>query len=85
MKPVYIDCSDGMRRLLTEHGWEQRVIVHDGDPTREQLAALIADARVVLNGHTMIDAGLLARAPHLQSIVFLGTGASSYILSLIHI
>ncbi len=40
---------------------------------------MIADAGVVLNGHTYMTAGDLDAAPLLRRIVFLGTGASSYI------
>jgi D-3-phosphoglycerate dehydrogenase len=39
----------------------------------------MSDAVVALNGHTMMDDALLAKAPRLKSIVFLGTGATSYI------
>jgi D-3-phosphoglycerate dehydrogenase len=68
-----------MRALLDEWGLSASIGVHHGDPDAETLARLIADADVVLNGHTRMDAALLGGAKGLRSVVFLGTGASSYI------
>lgn len=79
LTPVYIDCSDGMARLIREAGWQKRARIFHGDPSPDELAGLIAEAPIVLNGHTMMGDALLALAPHLKSIVFLGTGATSYI------
>ncbi len=55
------------------------IIVFRGDPSPAELLALLREAPVVLNGHMTIDAALLAAAPNLRSIVFFGTGASSYV------
>jgi D-3-phosphoglycerate dehydrogenase / 2-oxoglutarate reductase len=86
---VFIDCSAIMRRALDHlglllplgmpRGLEPPLVVNAGDPTPQELAALLSDARVVLNGHTILDERVLSRATHLRSIVFLGTGASTYI------
>ena len=76
---VYVDCSPLMRRLLDEIGVPAGMSVFDGDPGPGELSDLVADVAVVLNGHTMMDDAVLARAPRLRSIVFLGTGASSYV------
>ena len=74
---VYVDCSPLMRSVLDEIGTLAGMKVFDGDPSPGELAALVAEAAVVLNGHTMMDDALLAQAPLLRSIVFLGTGAAS--------
>lgn len=78
---VYIDCSPFMLALLQEvmpdHAATMNVNV--GDPDPDELVALAADAEIILNGHTMMDAALLARLPSLREIIFLGSGASSYI------
>ena len=76
---VYVDCSPLMRSVLDEIGPPAGMKVFDGDPSPGELAALVADAAIVLNGHTMMDDALLAQAPQLRSIVFLGTGAASYV------
>ena len=76
---VYVDCSPLMRSLLDEIGPPGSMKVYEGDPSPSELAALMANAAVVLNGHTKMDDAQLARAPLLRSIVFLGTGAASYV------
>lgn len=77
---AYIDCSPLMADLLAGCGTlAEGIVVHHGDPTPAALSRLVQDARVVLNGHTMMNAALLADAPDLKSIVFLGTGALSYV------
>lgn len=75
---VYVDCSPLMRELLDELGSIPGLTVNESDPSRSELEALIADAAVVLNGHSHVDEAMIASAPKLKSIVFLGTGASSY-------
>lgn len=80
-RAVYIDCSDFVLDLLSADEWAsvQGLHVHLGDPAAAALPALIAGASGVMNGHTMMDERLLRGSPALRSIVFLGTGASSYI------
>jgi D-3-phosphoglycerate dehydrogenase / 2-oxoglutarate reductase len=53
--------------------------IHRGDPDRATLSGMMRDADIVLNGHTYLDADLIAAAEHLSGIVFLGSGASSYV------
>jgi len=77
---TYLDCSALMADLLAGCSTlAEGVVVHHGDPTPVALRRLVQGAQIVLNGHTVMDAALLAAAPNLKSIVFLGTGASSYI------
>ena len=76
---VYVDCSPLMLELLSELVAPEGLSVHEGDPDRSTLQSLIADAAVVINGHTVMDAALIVSARLLRSVVFLGTGASSYI------
>jgi len=68
-----------MRRLLSELGHADEVSTFEGDPSPKQLETLLAEAVIVLNGHTRMGAEELKAAPRLKSIIFLGTGASSYI------
>ncbi|HBT00324.1 MAG TPA: 3-phosphoglycerate dehydrogenase [Citreicella sp.] len=79
MRINYIDASEMMADLLAELPPDPRISVHVGDPDEEALVALAHEAEVILNGHTSMGAALLARLPALRRIVFLGTGASSYI------
>ena len=77
---AYVDCSPLMGDLLAGCGaLADDIVVHRGDPAPAALRQLVQDAQIVLAGHTAMDAELLAAAPNLRSIVFLGTGASSYV------
>jgi len=77
---AYVDCSPLMGELLDGCGaLADRIVIHRGDPSPAALRRMVQDAQIVLNGHTAMDAELLAAAPNLKSIVFLGTGASSYV------
>jgi D-3-phosphoglycerate dehydrogenase len=53
--------------------------VHDGDPNETDIPHLLHGVNIVLNGHTVMRASLLERCADLSDIIFLGTGASSYI------
>jgi D-3-phosphoglycerate dehydrogenase len=81
MKACYIDCSPFMLELMTNAGLKlpDNLHVHVGDPEPGQILDVIADADVVLNGHTYMDEALIAGLRSVKRIVFLGTGASSYI------
>lgn len=79
MRINYIDASEMMAELLAELSPDPRLTVNIGDPDDDGVVALAQEAEVILNGHTTMSADLLARLPVLKKIVFLGTGASSYI------
>ena len=81
MSVKFIDCPEFLADLYTS---DLQNIVPDldlktGEPPRENLAELLADCQFVMNDHTEIDAQLLASCKNLRAIVFMGTGASSYI------
>ena len=81
MTARFIDCPAFLAGLIDDElrasapGLEVAV----GSPDRAAARALIADCRVAVIDHTEIDAATLAAAPTLRAIVFLGTGAASYI------
>jgi len=81
MKARFIDCPPFLYEL---YRGELAAIVPDleinlGSPSREEVIALLADAPFAMNDHTRFDEGLLAACPALKVLVFLGTGAASYI------
>lgn len=80
-RPLYLDCSPFMAEQLAlvcpDHA--QRLDLHMGDPDAARIPGLAVGRRVLLNGHTFMDADLLARLPDVERIIFLGTGATSYI------
>lgn len=82
MDVSYIDCSPFVRGLFTPalEAIVPGMVIHLEDPRSEaELISRMAGAMVVLNGHTAMPAAVLRQCPGLRSIVFLGTGASSYI------
>ena len=81
MKATFIDCPPFLHEL---YRGEMAAIVPDleinlGDPSRDQVVALLADSPFAMNDHTLFDEALLSSCPALKVIVFLGTGAASYI------
>ena len=81
MKAVFIDCPPFLHELY--RGELARIVpeleVNLGSPSAAEVRALLADAVLAMNDHTMMDEALLAACPRLEAIVFLGTGAASYI------
>jgi D-3-phosphoglycerate dehydrogenase len=81
MKAIFFDCPPFLHEL---YRGELATIVPDlevniGSPSRDETIALLADAAFAMNDHTKMDHELLAACPSLKSIVFLGTGAASFI------
>lgn len=78
-KLVYVDATPHSVRLLQDLDRPGGMVIHEGDPEPRKLRGLIAEAETVWNGHTYMTAADLDAAPLLRRIIFLGTGASSYI------
>ncbi|MDP7539026.1 MAG: NAD(P)-dependent oxidoreductase [Alphaproteobacteria bacterium] len=77
----FIDCPAFLAELITP---EMRALVPDldvvvTDPSEDEARAMLVGCRVVVNDHTWMGESLLAACPDLRTIVFMGTGASSYI------
>ena len=80
-KAVFIDCPEFLGQLYSE---ELRAIVPDlvmniSDPPGGDTPALLAGAFGAINDHTYMDEAVLRACEGLKVIVFMGTGASSYI------
>jgi D-3-phosphoglycerate dehydrogenase len=81
MKAVFVDCPPFLHEL---YRGELAAIVPDleinlGSPSPAEVKALLEGAPLAMNDHTSFDETLLAACPSLKAIVFLGTGAASYI------
>ncbi len=80
MKSLFLDCNDQLAPV-----WE-RVIRADDPPidvnraafAREDLPRLLANYEIALNDHSYMPTELVTQCPQLRHIVFLGTGAASY-------
>lgn len=80
MKTVFIDCNDQLDQV-----WAK--VYRLGDPPislnttpfkREDLPRVVGDAEIVLDDHSYMPTELVAQCAKLKHVVFLGTGAASY-------
>jgi len=80
MKTVFIDCNDQLDQV-----WAK--VYRPGDPPislnttpfkRDDLPRVVADAEIVLDDHSYMPTELVAQCAKLKHVVFLGTGAASY-------
>jgi D-3-phosphoglycerate dehydrogenase len=81
MKARFIDCPPFLHELY--RGDLASIVpeleINVGSPSRDEAIALLEGATFAMNDHTMMDEALLAACPILKAIVFLGTGAASFI------
>jgi D-3-phosphoglycerate dehydrogenase / 2-oxoglutarate reductase len=81
MPVLFLDCLTGMvglwQRVLRPEDPPIQVNIADGQPGG--LPTLLDGFDICINDHTFFDTDLLARCAGLRHIVFLGTGASSFI------
>lgn len=80
MKSLFLDCNDQLAPV-----WEK--VVRPSDPPievnrvpfkREELPRVLNGYDVALDDHSYMPTDLVAQCPQLKHIVFLGTGAASY-------
>jgi D-3-phosphoglycerate dehydrogenase len=81
MRAAFIDCPPFLHALYQDdlHEVVPELEVNVGDPGADEIARLLDGCRFALVDHTTMDAGLLERCSDLRCIVFLGTGAASFI------
>lgn len=80
MKSIFIDCNDQLSPV-----WE-RVVRADDPPidvnrnafARDELPRVLDGYDIALDDHSYMPTELVAKCPRLKHIVFLGTGAASY-------
>jgi len=80
MKSIFIDCNDQLAPV-----WEQVVrpddppiFVNRTDRVGAELPRVLAGYDIALDDHSYMPTELVAQCPQLKHIVFLGTGAASY-------
>jgi D-3-phosphoglycerate dehydrogenase len=79
-KTIFLDCNDQLAPV-----WD--MVVHPGDPpidvnrtpfAREELPRLLDGYTIALDDHSYMPTELVTQCKSLKHIVFLGTGAASY-------
>ncbi len=81
MTAVFVDCPRFLADLYTA---ELRAIVpgleiNQGDPSEDEVVAMLVGRTAALNDHCYMPERVLAACRDLNVIVYMGTGASSYI------
>ncbi len=80
MKSIFLDCNDQLAPV-----WAK--VIRAGDPSidvntapfnREELPRVLDGYEIALDDHSYMPTELVAQCPALKHIVFLGTGAASY-------
>ena len=81
MKGIFIDAGDGMAavfRAVSLPG-DPPIAVNDAtDIAPDALPALVAGCDFLLNDHTMLPTDAIRLCPDLRHVIFLGTGARSF-------
>ena len=80
MKSIFIDCNDQLfpvwKRVVRAD--DPPIEVNRKDCARDQLPRVLDGFDVALDDHSYMPTELVAKCPQLKHIVFLGTGAASY-------
>ena len=81
MKTIFMDCNDQLAPLFAKvHGpGDPPITVNQRVVEGDALPALLDGFEAGINDHTYMPAGVLERCRTLKHIVFLGTGAASYV------
>jgi D-3-phosphoglycerate dehydrogenase len=81
MKAIFLDCNDQLRPIydrVYRPGDDPALTVNYEPFDRAELPAILAGYEIALNDHTFMPTEQMQRCPQLRHIVFLGTGAASY-------
>ena len=80
MKAIFLDCNDQLAPVWAKviRPDDPAIAVNRTDRVGEDLPRVLADYAIALDDHSYMPTALVAQAPALKHIVFLGTGAASY-------
>ncbi|NPD16771.1 glycerate dehydrogenase [Xinfangfangia sp. D13-10-4-6] len=78
---VFVDCTPELRAVMAARGLSvpAGVTIHEASPGPAEMIAMCRNARVMFVEHSPVPAEVLDGCPNLRAIVFMGTGAGSYI------
>jgi D-3-phosphoglycerate dehydrogenase / 2-oxoglutarate reductase len=80
MKTIFLDCNDQLAPVWTRviRPDDPKIDVNTEPFAREELPLVLAGYDIALDDHSYMPTALVAQCPELKHIVFLGTGAASY-------
>lgn len=81
MDAVFVDCSLELSSVIKERDLlvPEGLRINYGDPTEDELVRLTKGVELICVEHTQIPVCLLDESPNLRAIIFMGTGAESYV------
>lgn len=81
MKAWFVDCTPELAELFDAGAASvpPGVRINRGDPDEDAILAMARDAQVLMVEHTVIPDRVFTAAPGLRAIVFMGTGAGTYV------
>jgi D-3-phosphoglycerate dehydrogenase len=80
MKAIFLDCNDQLAPVWDKviRPDDPPITVNRTDRVGDDLPRVLGDHEVALDDHSYMPTELVAQCPALRHIVFLGTGAASY-------
>jgi D-3-phosphoglycerate dehydrogenase len=80
MKSLFIDCNDQLAPVWSKvyRADDPKIEVNRTPFAREDLPRVLAGYDIALDDHSYMPTDLVAQCPSLKHVVFLGTGAASY-------
>jgi D-3-phosphoglycerate dehydrogenase len=81
VRAVFVDCTAELDRIIADRNLcvPADVRINLGNPVGEDLVKLLDEAEIAFVEHTVLAPEVLERCRKLKGIVFMGTGAGSYI------
>ena len=81
MNAVFVDCTPELSALIEQQRLSvpSGIKIHRGDPSLVELARMAREAEILMVEHTIIAESVLQDCSRLKGIVFMGTGAGSYV------
>lgn len=81
MDAVFVDCTPELKAVIEARALSvpSYMRVNYGDPTEAEIIQLAKAADVICVEHTVISVRVLEECPNLKAIIFMGTGAGSYV------
>ncbi|MBY5406819.1 NAD(P)-dependent oxidoreductase [Rhizobium leguminosarum] len=81
MRAVFVDCTEELSYVIKSRNLPvpDAIRINEGNPTEADLIALCANAEVVLVEHTVVTPNVLDACPSIRAVIFMGTGAGTYI------
>src|SRR5579883_2301207 len=81
MRAVFVDADDTLAAIAEKlrRKDDPPVVIHrDPEVTSDELPAVLGEAEIAIVDHTQLPTGIAASCRRLKHVVFLGTGARSY-------